>query len=90
MTNADYLKPEATAVFNNYKEQVSYDKNGNIKTLVRNGDRDTDGTQSEQEIDNLTYTYSNNDTGNQLLKVFDSTNMPSGFKDDSNGIYDPD
>ncbi|AWM13817.1 type IV secretion protein Rhs [Flavobacterium sediminis] len=90
LTNADYLKPEATAVFNNYKEQVSYDKNGNIKTLVRNGDRDTDGTQSEQEIDNLTYTYSNNDTGNQLLKVFDSTNMPSGFKDDSNGIYDPD
>ncbi|MCO6174984.1 hypothetical protein NHF50_07980, partial [Flavobacterium sp. NRK F10] len=39
LTNADYLKPEATAVFNNYKEQVSYDKNGNIKTLVRNGDR---------------------------------------------------
>jgi adenine specific DNA methylase Mod len=33
----------------------------------------------------------NNPTSpNQLIKVFDSSNNPEGFKDDSDGVTDPD
>jgi hypothetical protein len=45
---------------------------------------DTDGYQFANPIDNLTYLY-DTDNKNQLLRVFDETANPQGFKDDNNG-----
>ncbi|MHC0443100.1 DUF6443 domain-containing protein [Flavobacterium sp. 3-210] len=60
-----------------YDESLTYDKNGNIKTLIRNGDHDPQ--TGYFEIDNLTYTYPTN--SNQLTAVLDGSNDISGFKD---------
>lgn len=86
LLKADYSK-EGNTEFNSYLEHLSYDKNGNIKSLVRNGAMDTDGMQFENPIDNLTYLYDDTNK-NQLLRVFDSTANPQGFSDDSDGISD--
>ncbi len=45
---------------------------------------DTDGFQFANPIDNLTYLY-DTDNKNQLLRVFDATANPGGFKDDTDG-----
>ncbi|WP_264509585.1 RHS repeat-associated core domain-containing protein [Flavobacterium sp. N1719] len=80
MDEAFYQKPGLTAAnINNYREKLTYDENGNILTLKRNGNLDN-GIQ-EIEIDDLTYTYPQD--SNQLLKVTDETLHPSGFEDDS-------
>jgi len=55
--------PTATA---NYKERVTYDANGNIKTYLRNGNA------VRQSMDSLTYSYKPNT--NQLDKVVDNAN----------------
>ena len=86
LLKADYSK-EGNTEFNSYLEHLSYDKNGNIKSLVRNGAMDTDGMQFENPIDNLTYLYDDTNK-NRLLRVFDSTANPQGFSDDSDGISD--
>ncbi len=83
LLQADYSKQGNTA-FNSYLEHLWYDKNGNIQTLLRNGDMDTDGFQFANPIDNLTYMYDTNNK-NQLLRVFDATANMQGFKDDTNG-----
>jgi RHS repeat-associated protein len=83
LLQADYSKQGNTA-FNSYLEHLWYDKNGNIKNLLRNGGMDTDGYQFANPIDNLTYLY-DTDNKNQLLRVFDATANPQGFKDDPNG-----
>ena len=62
-----------------YNEHITYDKNGNINTLFRNGDLDSN--LDVIEIDNLSYEY---DSGNKLLKVTDSSNHPEGFKNGAN------
>ncbi|WP_372474788.1 DUF6443 domain-containing protein [Capnocytophaga sp. ARDL2] len=59
---------------NDYREQLTYDKNGNIQTLQRTGA--TINGQTVQ-IDDLQYNY----WGNQLLDVADATNHTAGFKD---------
>ena len=41
--NAMYEKPETAGVTNAYNESLTYDKNGNILTLNRNGHLDNDG-----------------------------------------------
>lgn len=65
-----------------YNENPTYDKNGNIKTLFRNGNT-APGTPSFGPIDNLTYTYSG--PGNRLIKIEDSvTTNSEGFKNGSN------
>jgi RHS repeat-associated protein len=71
---------------NSYLETMSYDKNGNIQKMYRNGDNDD--VNYEFNIDNLFYTYDQNNK-NLLKKVFDASNSPQGFKDDSNGNDDP-
>jgi RHS repeat-associated protein len=86
LLQADYSK-QGNTEFNSYLEHLTYDKNGNIQTLLRNGNRDTDGFQFENPIDNLTYLYDDTNK-NQLLRVFDATANPQGFKDDSDGITD--
>ena len=83
LLQADYSK-EGNTTFNSYLEQLTYDKNGNIQSLVRNGNMDTDGMQFENPIDNLTYLYDDTNK-NQLLRVFDATSNTQGFKDDTDG-----
>lgn len=85
LTLANYNRPNDQNI-NAYKEEIEYDKNGNIQKLKRNGDVEYDIYNGELEIDNLTYYYEQN--SNKLLKVLDSSNIPSGFEDDSNGITD--
>ena len=61
---------------------VTYDFNGNIKTLSRNGlkSNNTFGL-----IDNLNYTY--NENSNRLLKVDDGSNETASFKDITGNDY---
>lgn len=93
LLKADYSK-EGSTTFNSYLEQLTYDKNGNIQTLLRNGDMDTDGYQFEQIIDDLVYSY-NPQNKNLLEKVIDKSIAPQGFNEsydlnsgDSDGIDD--
>ncbi len=86
LLEANYNKPENPNVIDSYLEKLDYDKNGNITSLVRNGDLDSNNFAIE--IDDLVYTYDTNNK-NQLKKVLDRSNHPQGFKDDSNGISDP-
>jgi RHS repeat-associated protein len=81
LQQAVYHKENVTQ--NSYNESLTYDKNGNIKSLERNGDLDTQGTTIT--IDDLSYFYS----GNRLTKVEDITNHPEGFTDgaDSTNEY---
>jgi hypothetical protein len=73
-------------VNNTYNESLTYDKNGNILKLTRNGNNSATANQ----IDNLTYTYL--EEGNQLGKVMDSrpntTGLQEEFKDNSSGTDD--
>ncbi|MCK6606875.1 MAG: DUF6443 domain-containing protein [Flavobacterium sp.] len=89
LLEANYSRPDfSTApVIDSYLERLNYDKNGNITSLVRNGD--LDANDFAIEIDNLVYTY-DDDNKNLLKKVLDESNHPQGFKDDSNGITDAD
>lgn len=66
-----------------YNESLSYDKNGNILSLQRNGDLDADfNSTGVFVIDDLTYKY--HDTkANQLMKVTDNSFVSLGFKDDT-------
>lgn len=80
----DKLNRMTNAAFSNngnYNEALTYDRNGNILTLSRNG---LIGSESFGSIDNLTYGYS----GNQITHINDlqnSTNQNNGFKD--NGSF---
>ena len=75
LKDATYQK--SNVVTNMYNENLTYDKNGNIMTLKRNGDRDVQtGTIG---IDNLSYGYATN--SNKLMSVVDNTNNTSGFND---------
>jgi RHS repeat-associated protein len=62
----------------NYNESLSYDKNGNIMSILRKGNTDVNAT-TFGTMDNLTYTY---DAGNKLTKVEDSGST-EGFKNGS-------
>ncbi|WP_369014637.1 DUF6443 domain-containing protein [Flavobacterium anhuiense] len=64
-----------------YNEKLSYDKNGNITTIFRNGNTILN-SPNYGIIDNLTYNY---DNGNRLLKVQDSSNSIEGFANGSSG-----
>ncbi|WP_442787958.1 DUF6443 domain-containing protein [Flavobacterium suncheonense] len=91
LLKAVYQKPGGNVeVPHSYDEYMSYDKNGNILNLTRNGDQDSNQSYIfAQTIDNLTYTYDEQNP-NRLLKVFDSEAYSTGFTDDSDGINDPD
>jgi hypothetical protein len=87
LNEAIYQRPGTTPeVRNSYNEKITYDKNGNILTLERNGDMDDD--INVLKIDQLNYSYKDNGLSNKLMKVTDVTNLSSGFKDDSNGTND--
>ena len=73
LTKSFYSKPLAVQPnTGSYDEYLSYDANGNIKTLSRFGDMDK---PQAVKIDELSYTY----IGNQLVKVSDNSQNPSGY-----------
>ncbi|WP_237732411.1 DUF6443 domain-containing protein [Flavobacterium sp. UGB4466] len=81
LTNAMYGKPDdAIAVSGAYNESLSYDKNGNIKSLQRYGTSDAPSVVFQ--TDDLTYEYLNVNS-NRLIKVTDGPagNDNDGFKD---------
>jgi len=82
MINAIYLLPQkVNPKVDSYNESLTYDKNGNIITLKRNGNQEA--VIPAITIDDLTYDYQT-DT-NQLIKVTDNpTNATSGFVDGAN------
>ncbi|WP_374172974.1 DUF6443 domain-containing protein [Flavobacterium tructae] len=81
LTSAIYSKPnDAIPASGAYNESLSYDKNGNIKSLQRYGA--SDAPSIVFQIDDLTYGYMDQNS-NQLTKVTDSPagNDNEGFKD---------
>lgn len=64
---------------NRYNENLTYDKNGNIKKLLRNGYRNQ-AANDPGIMDNLIYEY---DAGNKLFSIEDSSGSTEGFKDGS-------
>lgn len=76
----DALNRLTSAVDNlaRYNESLSYDKNGNILSLIRKGNTDANATNFGT-MDNLIYTY----LGNRLNTVEDSSGSTEGFKDGS-------
>jgi RHS repeat-associated protein len=93
LTNAQYVRPSNPSnpnpadVVNTFNEKLTYDKNGNIKTLVRNGGIESQTTVPV--IDNLVYGYDANEK-NKLIKVTDATANTDGFKDGANAILEYD
>ena len=70
-----------------YAERLTYDLNGNINTLKRDGNQIL-GTGNYGPIDDLRYEYL---SGNRLNKVSDATGNTEGFKDVASSIdYDYD
>jgi len=70
---AQYVKPYSTVTqTDSYNEWATYDLNGNIKTMGRYGQQDSDQAIL---IDYLQYTYS----GNKLLSVTDSSQNSFGY-----------
>ncbi|AUC16625.1 hypothetical protein BTO06_16375 [Tenacibaculum sp. SZ-18] len=75
----------AGGLTNLYNAAYSYDKNGNILSLIRKGHVNADAT-SFGTMDDLAYTY---DNGNKLLKVAENTGSKTyGFKDGANSGND--
>ena len=74
LLDAHYKIPNSS-VFGSYNEHLTYDNNGNILTLKRNGLQESE--QQLFQIDDLDYEYQ----GNQLLNVTDATTYSEGFDD---------
>lgn len=85
----DAIFKTGTTLSNTYNEAITYDKNGNIQTLKRNG-LNLSGN-GYALIDDLVYSYQNNNTSNRLMKVVDSASdsyKTEGFKDSVANIVD--
>ena len=75
LTKGTFLNPDVVVPQNNWNnEQVSYDLNGNIKTLKRNAKNLYSNTA--EKIDDLDYKYS----GNRLTQIEDNSNNPTGYE----------
>jgi RHS repeat-associated protein len=85
LKNATYYKIASLPyISKSYNENLSYDKNGNIQFLTRNGD--IDDALPPNGIDDLVYTYTPNT--NKLQNVIDNTNNTSGFNDGNKSSVD--
>jgi RHS repeat-associated protein len=80
LTSAVFMK--SNQLYNSFNETLSYDKNGNINSLLRTGYLESQTITPI--IDQLSYVY-DVDKKNQLMMVSDATNSPVGFDDDSDG-----
>ncbi|MGG7440435.1 DUF6443 domain-containing protein [Chryseobacterium arthrosphaerae] len=85
LQDAVYSEPNATVPFNNnYNEHLTYDFNGNIKTLKRNA-FPSSGSPTSTQVDDLIYEY----TGNRLTKVIENALNDTGYEGGNNTIlYD--
>lgn len=73
LLTANYSKPNASVIYTNaYNESVSYDLNGNITNLQRNGSSDA---EQAIQIDNLDYSY----LGNRLINIIDKSSNNAGY-----------
>ncbi|MFA7379447.1 MAG: DUF6443 domain-containing protein [Bacteroidia bacterium] len=88
LTGAQYYALDNAAsqtATGNYNEQLTYDRNGNIKTLKRWGL--LSGSSTYGLVDDLLYKYNDNDRGNKLLVVDDivtaTTVMGNDFTESS-------
>jgi RHS repeat-associated protein len=90
LLKATYQKPlSVLTVTNAYNEELTYDKNGNIKSLLRTGHLDSEiQSFGGLVIDDLSYDYNDDESPNQLVKVIDRSAVAEGFKDDSDGEND--
>lgn len=84
LSQAQYSHPEESIPENDfYNETISYDLNGNIKTLQRNAPS-LNGISAEL-IDDLDYSID----GNKIVKVEDYTSNPTGYEGGGNELnYD--
>ncbi|WP_426477978.1 DUF6443 domain-containing protein [Chryseobacterium sp. CBSDS_008] len=81
MLKGVYSEPNSSVAQNNYfNEELSYDLNGNIKTLKRFSWPVSGGTTAEK-IDDLIYNYQNGDKSNTLDKI----TLPSGVINNRSG-----
>jgi len=91
LLQADFNKPENASTPKLYNETLTYDANGNIRTLVRNGAIENE--LNAYEIDKLTYVYDSQNS-NQLKSVSDDSGFTNGFNEskdtdsDGKGITD--
>ena len=75
-----YSEPYNSVTSNNYfNESISYDSNGNIKTLKRFS-RPSSGTIAEK-IDDLVYNYENSNLSNRLASI----SLPAGVANNASG-----
>jgi RHS repeat-associated protein len=80
LKNGVYSEPNASIPENNYYNEVlTYDLNGNVKTLKRNRNAQYIGVQL---MDDLTYSY----TGNKLDTVTDGSENYFGYPDTSGNL----
>ncbi len=75
ITSGKYTSTSHTNRYN--LNAISYDKNGNILQLSRNGHTNAEAS-SFGVMDNLSYSY---DAGNKLQSVTDASGIEQGFKD---------
>jgi len=71
------LNGTTTSDSKHFNEELTYDLNGNIKSLKRNA-RPRTG-QTATLVDNLTYVYENADKSNRLSTVYDNAQNNSGY-----------
>jgi RHS repeat-associated protein len=74
--SAGFYQNDTNPSIKEYYEKVTYDLNGNIKTMKRTAQKV--GTTALL-ADNLTYDYENNNLSNRLQKVSDAVTGASGF-----------
>ncbi|WP_322970751.1 DUF6443 domain-containing protein [Faecalibacter sp. LW9] len=93
LEDAFFYKGTGANQINYFNEGLTYDKNGNIQSLVRYGSNETQPIL----IDQLSYEYANKENqltefSNRLNRVTDSSNNTNGFSDgNTNGLdYDYD
>ncbi|HCN48622.1 MAG TPA: sugar-binding protein [Chryseobacterium sp.] len=90
LTKGTFLTPYLTSNTQNhfYDEEISYDLNGNIKTLNR-FQAPPAGSSTAMQIDELVYDYEIPNLSNKLTKVTDNRNNASGYPIGGNMItYD--
>lgn len=77
LKKADFKTVGATGTTDSrlFNEELTYDANGNITTLKRNGKTSASATIGTL-VDNLNYIY----TGNRVTNISDDTSNPTGYK----------
>jgi RHS repeat-associated protein len=80
LSSASYSEPAKPTANQKYDELYSYDANGNFKTVKRKGSA-SDGSTLTGYIDDLTYTYYNNNKSNRLNAVGDAATDIAGRGD---------